>query len=243
MDIILIGHGRMGQAVEEEALLGGHHIVACFDTQQGKPFSRTAVLPQADVCIEFTIAEEAYNNCLTALEAGYPVVSGTTGWNEGVKKLQALSEQNGWSFFYAPNYSIGVNLLYSLNRHLANLLTHVNGYLPSIEERHHIFKKDAPSGTAIALANDLIDIDPSYTNWAPAPPAIEDNHIIPIVSVREGQIPGYHGVTFTSPVDRITIEHEAFSRKGLAQGVLLAADYATKHKGALDMKQMLDITE
>ena len=170
-------------------------------------------------------------------------MSGTTGWNEGVKKLQALSEQNGWSFFYAPNYSIGVNLLYSLNRHLASLLTHVNGYLPSIKERHHIFKKDAPSGTAIALANDLIDIDPSYTNWAPAPPAIEDNHIIPIVSVREGQIPGYHGVTFTSQVDRITIEHEAFSRKGLAQGVLLAADYATKHKGALDMKQMLDITE
>lgn len=243
MDIILIGHGRMGQAVEEEALLGGHRIVARFDAAEGKPLSETTQLPSADVCIEFTVAGEAYHNCLTALKAGYPVVSGTTGWNDGVRTLQARCAEEGWSFFYAPNYSIGVNLLYSLNRHLTRLLAGVDGYLPSIEERHHIFKKDAPSGTAIALANDIMANDTAYTNWALVPPQIEDNHIIPITAVREGQTPGYHGVTFTSQVDRITIEHEAFSRKGLAQGVLLAAAYATKHKGALDMKQLLDIKE
>ena len=245
MKLILGGYGVMGRVVEGLALERGHEIVGIFSLQESENapypvYKDIRDLPRADAIIDFSHPKNTSELLRGASHHKTPIVVATTGARD---QLQDLMDQAAeyCPIFFSANMSYGVHVFTKALKFLTPLLS--DGFDIEILERHHNKKIDAPSGTAIALANDLIDIDPSYTNWAPAPPAIEDNHIIPIVSVREGQIPGYHGVTFTSQVDRITIEHEAFSRKGLAQGVLLAADYATKHKGALDMKQMLDITE
>lgn len=236
----------MGQAVEQEALLQGHQIVGYYDLSR-KPFIQESELPEADVCIEFTYPEAAYDNCLYALQKGYPVVSGTTGWQEGVKRIIEQVDKNGWTFFHSSNFSVGVNVLYALNKKLAQLMNHTTGYHPEIEEIHHIYKKDAPSGTAIQLADALVNESKYVSTWAFArtdvaiTTDIEDPNVLPVHAERVGEVPGIHRITYRSGVDRITIEHEAFNRQGLAIGVLLAADYATKHKGLLTMDQLLGL--
>lgn len=246
MKIILVGYGQMGQAIEQEALLEGHQLVARYDLSQ-RSFVEEEVLPEADVCIEFTFPEAAYSNCLHALSKGYPVVSGTTGWNDGVEALRKRAPEEGWSFFHASNYSIGVNVLYALNKRLAVLMNRASGYRPEIEEVHHIHKKDAPSGTAINLAKAVVEHSKHVKEWVFARTDVaievdvEDPNILPVHAERLGEVAGLHRITYRSAIDRITIEHEAFNRKGLAMGVLLAAEFASKHKGALDMDMLLGL--
>ncbi len=246
MKIILIGHGQMGKAVEQEALLQGHSVVAYYDLQN-RPFIQEKDLPDADVCIEFTYPEAALENCTYALDLGYPVVSGTTGWETGVEELRARANRENLSFFHASNYSIGVNILYSLNKKLAELMNQTDGYIPKIEEVHHIYKKDAPSGTAIHLAKALVEKSKYVQNWTclrsdtSNEVDIEDPTMLKVYSERKGDVPGIHEVSYQSSVDKISIRHEAFNRQGLAIGVLLAAKYATEHKGALTMDMLLGL--
>lgn len=234
MDILLVGYGRMGKAVEKEAIRRGHRITGIFDAD-GECFTEQQQLPPADVCIEFTTPQTAYKNCLHAINKGLPVVSGTTGWRDNVQKLQETI-LNG-TFFYASNFSLGVNILFELNRQLARIMQKAPEYSVSLEETHHVHKLDAPSGTAITLAEDIIKESPNLDGWVLAPNL--DPHTLPIEAKRIGEIPGIHSIKWHSPVDELTLSHEAFGREGFALGAVLAAEYAVTHHGVLSMRMML----
>ena len=223
MDILLVGYGRMGKAIEKEALRRGHRITGIFDTD-GECFTDQEQLPSADVCIEFTTPQTAYKNCLHGINKGLPVVSGTTGWRDDVQKLQddILTSKSG-TFFYASNFSLGVNILFELNRRLARIMQKAPEYSVSLEETHHIHKLDAPSG------------------WTLAPDSAP--HTLPIEAKRIGEVPGIHSIKWHSPVDELTLTHEAFGREGFALGAVLAAEYAATHHGVLSMSMMLGFTE
>lgn len=237
MDILLVGYGRMGKAIEKEAIRRGHRITGIFDAD-GECFTEQQQLPPADVCIEFTTPQTAYKNCLHAINKGLPVVSGTTGWCDDVQKLQEtiLNSKSG-TFFYASNFSLGVNILFELNRQLARIMQKAPEYSVSLEETHHVHKLDAPSGTAITLAEDIIKEFPDLDGWALAPNL--DSHTLPIEAKRIGEIPGIHSIKWHSPVDELTLSHEAFGREGFALGAVLAAEYAVTHHGVLSMRMML----
>lgn len=237
MDILLVGYGRMGKAIEKEAIRRGHRITGIFDAD-GECFTEQQQLPPADVCIEFTTPQTAYKNCLHAINKELPVVSGTTGWRDDVQKLQeSISTSKSGSFFYASNFSLGVNILFELNRQLARIMQKAPEYSVSLEETHHVHKLDAPSGTAITLAEDIIKEFPDLDGWALAPNL--DSHTLPIEAKRIGEIPGIHSIKWHSPVDELTLSHEAFGREGFALGAVLAAEYAVTHHGVLSMRMML----
>ncbi|WP_311552720.1 dihydrodipicolinate reductase C-terminal domain-containing protein [Porphyromonas endodontalis] len=241
MDILLVGYGRMGKAIEKEAIRRGHHITGIFDAD-GECFTEQQQLPPADVCIEFTTPQTAYKNCLHAINKGLPVVSGTTGWRDDVQKLQDdISISKSGTFFYASNFSLGVNILFELNRQLARIMQKAPEYSVSLEETHHVHKLDAPSGTAITLAEDIIKESPNLDGWALAPNL--DPHTLPIEAKRIGEIPGIHSIKWHSPVDELTLSHEAFRREGFALGALLAAEYAVAHHGVLSMRMMLGFSD
>lgn len=237
MDILLVGYGRMGKAIEKEAIRRGHRITGIFDAD-GECFTEQQQLPPADVCIEFTTPQTAYKNCLHAINKELPVVSGTTGWRDDVQKLQeAILTSKSGTFFYASNFSLGVNILFELNRQLARIMQKAPEYSVSLEETHHVHKLDAPSGTAITLAEDIIKEFPDLDGWALAPNL--DSHTLPIEAKRIGEIPGIHSIKWHSPVDELTLSHEAFGRQGFALGAVLAAEYAVTHHGVLSMRMML----
>lgn len=248
MKIILIGYGQMGRAIEKEALLEGHTIVGHYDLDT-RPFTEEQDLPEADVCIEFTEPDAAYANCIHALERGYPLVCGTTGWNDGVEEIRRLTPSKGWTFFHASNFSIGVNILYVLNKKLAELMNHTVGYRTQIDEVHHIHKKDAPSGTAIKLAKALVANSKYAHDWVfrrsdvDVNVGIDDPNVVPVSAERVGEVAGVHRVSYISALDRISIEHESFSREGLAQGVLMAARHAVQNKGVLRMETLLGLDD
>ena len=229
MDILLVGYGRMGKAIEKEAIRRGHRITGIFDAD-GECFMEQQQLPPADVCIEFTTPQTAYKNCLHAINKGLPVVSGTTGWRDNVQKLQE-------AILTSSNFSLGVNILFELNRQLARIMQKAPEYSVSLEETHHVHKLDAPSGTAITLAEDIIKESPNLDGWALAPNL--DPHTLPIEAKRIGEIPGIHSIKWHSPVDELTLSHEAFGREGFALGAVLAAEYAVTHHGVLSMRMML----
>ena len=241
MDILLVGYGRMGKAIEKEAIRRGHRITGIFDAD-GECFTEQQQLPPADVCIEFTTPQTAYKNCLHAINKGLPVVSGTTGWRDDVQKLQeSISTSKSGTFFYASNFSLGVNILFELNRQLARIMQKAPEYSVSLEETHHVHKLDAPSGTAITLAEDIIKESPNLEGWALAPNL--DPHTLPIEAKRIGEIPGIHSIKWHSPVDELTLSHEAFGREGFALGAVLAAEYAVAHHGVLSMRMMLGFSD
>ncbi len=241
MDILLVGYGRMGKAIEKEAIQRGHRITGIFDAD-GECFTEQQQLPPADVCIEFTTPQTAYKNCLHAINKELPVVSGTTGWRDDVQKLQeSISTSKSGTFFYASNFSLGVNILFELNRQLARIMQKAPEYSVSLEETHHVHKLDAPSGTAITLAEDIIKEFPDLDGWALAPNL--DSHTLPIEAKRIGEIPGIHSIKWHSPVDELTLSHEAFGREGFALGAVLAAEYAVAHHGVLSMRMMLGFSD
>ena len=240
LKIALLGYGKMGKEIEKIALERGHEIVFKFDITEKEDLN-TANLRKADVAFEFTQPDSAYNNYLKCFEAGIPVVSGTTGWLDKIEDIK-LKCQNGNTFFYASNFSLGVNLFFKLNRSLAKLINYVEDYDVSITEVHHIEKKDAPSGTAISLAEDILSAFDEKNKWVKC--SATENTVnmseLAIHSIREDKVPGIHTIKYESDVDKIEITHSAKSRKGFALGAVLAAEFCQKKSGFLSMNDLLD---
>ena len=234
MKIALIGYGKMGHAIEEIALSRGHEIVCRIDKDNQDDFD-SPQFKSADVAIEFTAPTVALGNYRRAFAAGVPVVSGTTGWLEHLPEVKEACEK-GQTFFYASNFSLGVNIFFAVNKYLAGIMNHFPQYEVSLEEIHHVHKLDHPSGTAITLAEDIIGQLDSKHSWTEAQPAPAD--AIPVVARREGEVPGTHTITYDSEVDTIRITHEAKSRKGFALGAVIAAEFTVGKKGFLTMQDL-----
>ncbi len=227
----------MGKAIEQIALERGHAIAGKIDVNNR---GEMEVLPAeaVDVAIEFSAPEAAYANLKMCLEKGWPVVSGTTGWLEYKTEIETLTAEKGGSFFYASNYSIGVNLFFQLNKTLARLMKG-QGYDLSITEIHHVHKLDAPSGTAITLADGIVTQREDLEGWRSQGPKAEEGRI-PITSKREDEVPGTHVVNYDSEVDTIHISHVAHSRKGFALGAVISAEWLQGRKGIFGMDDMLE---
>jgi 4-hydroxy-tetrahydrodipicolinate reductase len=236
MKIALLGYGKMGRAIEQLALEAGDEIVLRIGSQEAGSLS-AAALQAAEVAIEFSRPERAFGHIQLCLEAGLPVVCGTTGWLERMAEARALCEKRQGALFYASNFSIGVNLFFALNRYLAQLMRSQPQYGVGMEEIHHIHKLDAPSGTAITLAEAILQELPGKSEWVNQPPA--DPGQLFINSVREGEVPGTHQVRYDSPTDSILICHEAHSREGFARGALQAAHWLPGRQGYFEMRDML----
>ncbi|MHC1774620.1 MAG: 4-hydroxy-tetrahydrodipicolinate reductase [Lentimicrobium sp.] len=235
MRIILSGYGRMGHEIEKIAGERGHTIVATPDNSGD--WENINLGPDvADVVIDFSTpqsAEWVVNHCLNSAVA---VVSGTTGWQTGLEKSKEVCKSLQGAFFYAPNFSIGVNIFFEINRTLAKLMAGKT-YRPLINEIHHIHKLDAPSGTAIALANDIISVNPGYTRWEPG--FQNDQQVLPVLSERTGEVIGTHKIEWDSEADSIEIKHTAHNRKGLAMGAILAAEWLQGRSGIYSMADLL----
>jgi 4-hydroxy-tetrahydrodipicolinate reductase len=239
MKIALIGYGKMGHEIEQVAITRGHEIILKIDENNQYEFTKEN-LANADVAIEFTTPHSAVSNILKCFEASVPVVSGTTGWMDKMTELKSVCHANEQAFFYASNFSIGVNLFMKLNEYLATLMQNYSEYIPTMVETHHTQKKDAPSGTAISLAEGLIKNHKAVNKWILGKTGLKDE--LPIQSVREGNVPGIHTINYTSEVDEIVITHNAFSRKGFALGAVHAAEWIIGKKGVFGMKDMLEST-
>ena len=228
----------MGKEIEKIAFDRGHEIILKIDITN--PEDLTIVqLQKADVAIEFTTPSSAVDNYKLCFEAGIPVVSGTTGWTSQIATVHQLCKTMNGTFFYASNFSLGVNIFFVLNKKLAELMASRSEYRIEMKEIHHIQKLDAPSGTAITLAEGILENIPSKKSWVNQPTDKTDE--IGIISEREGQVPGTHIVKYDSEVDSIEITHMAKNRKGLAFGAVLAAEYSFGKKGILAMNDLLNL--
>ncbi len=236
MKILLIGHGKMGQAIEEFAIQRGHSLVATVDVNDTL---MPTLAEQADVAIEFTHPDAAFENIKFCLEHNLAVLSGTTGWLDKMPEIEKICKENNGTFLYASNFSIGVNLFFKLNKFLAKLINPHSQYEPSMIEVHHTHKKDAPSGTAITLAEGIISEHDSYNAWKNE--AKTGKGEIPISSERIGEIPGTHKITYKSEVDQISIEHEAYSRDGFVQGAVFVAEWLPAQKGIVNIDDFLKL--
>lgn len=239
MKIALIGYGKMGKAIEEIALQKGHEIILKISDQNLGDFTKEN-LQQCDVAIEFTNPESAIANMRMCIDTGVPVVCGSTGWvaHEGDMK-KYCTEKNG-TLLYASNFSIGVNIFFEVNKKLATLMASHKEYEVSVEEIHHTQKKDAPSGTAISLSQQIIEKRNDKKNWTNKTPILDSE--IAIESKRIDPAPGTHHIKYTSDIDDIEIIHTAHSRKGFAMGALVAAEFIVNKKGIFDMKDVLQIS-
>lgn len=236
MKIALIGYGKMGHEIEKIALERNHQVVCTIDINEDYKFE-SEEFKSADVAIEFTSPESAFNNYKRAFAAGVAVVSGTTGWLEHLDEIKKECSDNGKTFFYASNFSLGVNLFFALNKKLAKMMSGYSNYDVRMEETHHIHKLDAPSGTAITLAEGILENIDTKSKWVLD--NSESSNDLQITSFREGEVPGIHTVIYESDVDSITITHDAKSRKGFAFGAVLAAEFTNGKKGFLGMDDML----
>ena len=238
MKIALIGYGKMGKEIEKIALDRGHEITLKIDITNPEDLNREN-LKKADVAIEFTMPASAIANYKLCFEAGIPVVSGTTGWLEKQTEVHQLCTDSNGTFFHTTNFSLGVNIFFALNKKLAEMMAKHSEYTVEMKEIHHTQKLDAPSGTAITLAEGIIENIPAKQTWVNHATRRADE--IGIVSEREGQVPGTHIVNYDSEVDYIEITHCAKNRKGLAFGAVLAAEYSFGKKGILTMNDLLNI--
>ncbi|MEY8609202.1 4-hydroxy-tetrahydrodipicolinate reductase [Parabacteroides segnis] len=236
MKIALIGYGKMGKTIEQIALNRGHQIVSIVDINNPEEF-QSANFKSADVAIEFTTPATAFDNYMKSFAAGVPVVSGTTGWLDRIGEIKEKCEKEGKTFFYASNFSIGVNIFFALNKYLAKIMNNFPSYNISMTETHHIHKLDAPSGTAITLAEGIIENVDRKDRWTLE--TAEQSTDLPIHAIREGEVPGIHEVTYESDVDYISIKHDAKSRAGFALGAVVAAEFTAGKKGFLGMDDML----
>ncbi len=237
MKLGLFGYGKMGKAIEQIAEKQGIEIVWRIRRDDTPSLS---LLRQADVAIEFTLPEAAFDNVMHCLRAGLPVVSGTTGWLDRLSEAQNFCRDNNGAMLWASNFSVGVNLFFALNRRLAELMATRPEYAASLTETHHIHKLDAPSGTALTLVNELIEHTDRYTGWSLASDVLASDEI-PITAIREGEVPGTHLVRWQSAVDEISIEHKAYSRAGFAAGAVLAAQWLVGKRGVFGMGDVLGV--
>ena len=235
MKIALIGYGKMGHELEKAALAQGHVIVATVDNPQ-EWTERQDLLKQADIAIEFSQPDQAFANINRCFDLRLPVVVGTTAWYDRLDEVKKRCLEEGQALFYAPNFSIGMNIMFLLNKQLARFADQYH-YRISLAETHHIHKLDKPSGTAAKLANDIIAESSRYQSWSISDPYPAD--CLPIEVTREGEVFGIHSVIAESPADRITLTHEAFSREGLAQGALAAAQFLLGKKGVYTMEDFI----
>jgi 4-hydroxy-tetrahydrodipicolinate reductase len=234
MNIALIGYGKMGKEIEQILLQRGHSVT--LRSSRSTPF-KAQDLAGTDVAIEFTEPHSAVDNILKCFEAGVPVIVGTTGWYTRMHEVrEACASMNG-GLFTASNFSIGVNILFKVNKELARIMSDFEEYTPSMEEIHHTAKRDAPSGTAITLAEGILENYPSRQGWINE--STEDVHQLGIVSRREGEVPGTHIVRYSSAVDEIQLVHQAYNRKGFAMGAVKAAEYMRGRKGVFGMSDLL----
>ncbi len=234
MKIALLGYGRMGQAIEKIAVDRGHEVVLKIDSD-----NETYDITKADIAIDFSIPTTAYNNITNCINNGVPVVSGTTGWLEDYQKVVDLCNEKKGAFIYGSNFSVGVNIFFELNAHLAKLMNGLRDYNITMEEIHHTKKLDAPSGTAITLAEGIIANNEAKTNWKLEDASEKD---IEITAKRIPDVPGTHTVFYESEIDSITISHEAHSRQGFALGAVIAAEWLVGKEGVYSMKDVLNIT-
>jgi len=232
MKIALLGYGRMGKAIEEIALERGHEIVIRKDVD---PIDVNLSL--ADAAIDFSHPSAAFDNIKDCIDSKVAVVSGTTGWLDRFDEIKSYCEAHDGAFIYASNFSIGVNLFFNLNAHLAKMMEQINGYDVAMEEIHHVHKLDAPSGTAISLANDILE-NSEKKQWN-IETADSDDLFIKVK--REGEVPGTHSVSYTSAIDAIEIKHTAFNRTGFALGAVVAAEWLHGKKGVFNMKDVLSL--
>lgn len=233
MKIALVGYGKMGKIIDEIATKRGHEVVARLNET---PSAEN--LNNPDVVIEFSQPEVAFNNIKTCLENNIPVVCGTTGWLHQKPEVEKIAEEKGSAFLYGSNFSLGVNLFFALNEQLANLMKNFDEYGIHLEEIHHTHKKDAPSGTAISIAEGIIKNNPKYNAWKLHE---TENDQIGIFAIREDEVPGTHSVYYRSEVDEIEIKHTAFNRNGFALGAVIAAEWIQGKKGNFTMKDVLGL--
>ncbi len=236
MKIALIGYGKMGKTIERIALERGHEIVCRIDIDNQHDFESEA-FASADIAIEFTAPSIAVQNYRRAWAAGVAVVSGTTGWNAQLPEVKEEIARNNYTLFWTSNFSLGVNIFFELNKHLAKIMNAFPDYDVRMTEIHHTQKLDAPSGTAITLAEGILENIDRKQSWVLGETATPNE--IGINAVREGMVPGTHTICYESAVDEIVITHEAKSREGLALGAVLAAEFTKGKKGFLSMSDML----
>ncbi len=233
MKIALVGYGKMGKIIDENAQKRGHEVV-----DRLKETQTAENLNNPDVEIEFYLPEVDYDNIKECLENKIKVICGTTGWLEKKEEIEKLAVENDTEFLYGSNFSLGVNLFFALNEKLADLMKNVDEYSCQLEEIHHIHKKDAPSGTAISIAEGIIQNNPKFDAWK-----LEETEgrQLGIFAVREDEVPGTHSVFYRSEVDEIEIKHTAFNRNGFALGAVVAAEWIKDKKGNFGMKDVLGL--
>lgn len=235
MNIALIGYGKMGHEIERISVERGHTIVSTIDINNPVEFE-SENFRSADIAIEFTGPKTALGNYRKCFAANIPVVSGTTGWLMDLDEIKTACSK-GQTFFYASNFSLGVNVFFALNKKLAEMMNNFPDYDVRIKEVHHIQKLDAPSGTAITLADDILERLDRKCSWVKGVQNFPEE--LGIISERTGQVPGFHEITYDSNVDTITISHDAKSRAGFALGAVIAAEFALEKKGFLGMSDLL----
>lgn len=248
MKIALIGYGKMGRMIEEIAVSRGHEIVSVIDVNNRDDFDSEA-FRSADVAIEFTTPQAAYDNYLRAFAHHVKVVSGSTGWiPKHGDDVRRMCEQEGQTLFWSSNFSLGVTIFRAVNRYLARIMNKFPDYTPTMEEVHHVHKLDHPSGTAITLAEELAAEVERVSGWQPGLLTNPDGSVegtreveagkMRIDSIRRDEVPGIHSITWDSPADSITITHDAHNRRGFALGAVLAAEYTASHSGLLTMSDL-----
>lgn len=239
MNIAIIGYGKMGKTIEQLATERGHKIVLKISSSNTDELT-VENLKKADVAIEMTQPDAAKKNVLLCLEAGIPVTSGTTGWNNDIPVAQQAAKDNNTAFLYASNYSVGVNIFFEVNKLLAKLMNEQPAYDVNMTEIHHLQKKDSPSGTAITLANQVLDAVARKDKWSEEEKA---DNILHITALREEGVPGTHTINYTSSIDDISITHTAHNRNGFAMGAVLAAEFINGKQGVFSMQDVLGINK
>jgi 4-hydroxy-tetrahydrodipicolinate reductase len=237
MKIALVGYGKMGKEIEKISLERGHQIVSIIDIDSTENFNSDA-FKHADVAIEFSDPASAFENYKKCFAVQVPVVSGTTGWLERLEEVKRCCKEEEQTFFYASNFSIGVNIFFAVNKYLAHIMEHFPGYDVKMEEIHHVHKLDAPSGTAITLAEGILENISRKTVWKEGRESSMET--LSIHSIREGEVPGIHEIIYESDSDVISIKHNAKSRKGFALGAVVAAEFVKGKKGFLTMSDIFN---
>jgi 4-hydroxy-tetrahydrodipicolinate reductase len=238
MNIAIIGYGKMGQEIEKIALKRNHKIVSIID-QENHWVEFADEIRKADVAIDFSTPSSVYNNIRNAFNNNLPIVVGTTGWKDRLPEIRTLCAKMDQSLIYSSNFSIGVNLFFELNKKLATLMKDYPEYDVNIEEIHHTSKVDSPSGTAIKLADDILNIIKHKSKWVNSEETEDEE--LQIESKRISNTPGTHIITYNSKIDSIEIKHTAHNRQGFAQGAIMAAEWIMNHKGVFTMKDVLNI--
>lgn len=238
MKIVLLGYGKMGKEIEKIALSRKHEIILKVDENNHNSITKEQ-LAAADVAIEFSTPHTVEENIYKCFNAGLPIVVGTTGWYDNFEKIKSDCTKGNNALFHATNFSVGVNLFFKVNKYLAELMNNYPDYNVSMEEIHHIHKLDKPSGTAITLANQVLEKLKRKNNWSIDPAKQKDASTLFIEDKREGEVPGTHILKYTSPIDDIEIMHKAHNRQGFALGAVMAAEFLNKKKGIYTMDDII----